>query len=112
MKMQRFQVEFTSTHNVTVYAPEGTGHTEILAIANGIAKNPSAKGWEMPEYEAFVQEWQPIDLPADDRQRLPPNRHGHRAVAGGLLAAEDAVVLSDDEDDLVNPTDATWWEAP
>lgn len=110
MKMQRFSVTFEATMDVVVYAPEGTTREQIQEIASGIAESPSIKGWEMPEFEAFVGTQVGVDIPDEERGRQPPNKYGFRKVADGPLSG-DAVVLSDEGDDLVCIEDATWWEA-
>ena len=108
--MQRFSVTVEAEMDVVVYAPEGTTKEQIQEIASEIAESPSIKGWEMPEFEAFVGQQTEVDIPDEERGRQAPNKYGFRKVVEGALSG-DAVVLSDKGDDLVCIEDATWWEA-
>jgi hypothetical protein len=110
MKMKRFDVTFEATMYMTVYAPEGTAPEKIEEIAREIAEKPRSSGWDMPEFEAIVSQPKDVEVPDADLVKDPPNAHGYRNVTKGPMAREDVVVLNDAGDDLVCPSDATWWE--
>ena len=112
MKVQRFVVTFASEMDAVVYAPEGTDAEKIEEIAKGIAESPTVSGWDFPEYEASVMRTQEVALSDEDRTATEPNKYGYtRPVDGSLLADEEVCVLSDDGEDIVNPSDAKWWRS-
>jgi hypothetical protein len=88
---QTFTLRLVAEIEVDVAAPQGTSREKILEIAKKIADNPSAYGWEMPDYEACVH-----------------TRENEISLENHLWD-ENVVVLSDKEDDLVLAGDATWW---
>lgn len=90
MKMEQFELLFEARLDMRVLAPVGTSVEKIREIITEILRNPSSRGWELPNFEAQVTRLEPTSV--------LPDKH-----------SEDDVVLSDDSKDLVLPCDAKWW---
>jgi hypothetical protein len=102
--MRRFTVTFTREMDVSLLAPEDATEEEIQKIADGI----DLDDWDPPEWEASVSGGRKVEVPDSECGLGAPNKYGHRAAVDGALAKID-VVLSDERDDLVCATDASWW---
>lgn len=88
--MEQFELLFEARLDMRVLAPEGTPVEKIREIVAGIMRNPSSRGWEMPDFEVQVLRAEPTTVLPDEH-------------------SDEDVVLSDDSKDLVLPCDAKWW---
>ena len=108
MKFAKFRVTFERAVECVVLAPEGTSYERIQDLAKEIGSD-GLQGWDTPsDWEAFVTK--PTEVEEDDANlQWTQNKHGFRVAATPNVTSEDgALVLSDDREDFVDPTDASW----
>jgi hypothetical protein len=115
MKMRRVSVRWEKVVEVMLYVPEDMLSGDIRSIAQEAADDIDRYGWEA-DWATILGRVEDVDVPDEEcRVTTQHNRFGRSyadVVAGSRLAADDAMVISDDRDELVNPTDATWWVVP
>lgn len=107
MKMVQCTISFEKLMHVTAYFPEGTSTSEIDRIAREVADG-SIKEWDEPDWDVHCSFVKTVDIPDDELQPNPPNKFGYRKPPK-IFTDEDTVTVDDDGEDLVDPSDATWW---
>lgn len=115
MKMKKVNISYTKEVEVTVYAPEDMDDDAIERIAEEQAHRIDTDGWEC-EWETYlhVQKYA-VTLPEEERvlteRETPLGYTVLSVVANGIFDRDDALVVSDDGDMLVQPEDAKWWQS-
>lgn len=107
IKMRAYLVTFERVLDVRVYCPEGTPTKEIEEIACDVARSGDLdRHWDLPEWEAIVsRDLQDVRIEVNVKA---PNKYGYRGLDSELLGSDDALALSDDRKEFVDPTDAKW----
>lgn len=114
MKMRRVSVRWEKVVEVMLYVPEDMLSGDIRSIAQVTAGDIDRYGWEA-DWATILGRVEDVDVPDEEcRVTTKESRYGPYAdaVAGSRFAADEAMVISDDRDELVNPPDATWWVVP
>lgn len=106
MKMKQVYIEFEKKIEVTLWAPESMAEDQIREIANDVAAD-GLRDWDDPEWEVYVGQIR-VEEVADETLKLgPPNKYGYRKCLAKELTT--GLVVNDEENDMVQPEDATWW---
>lgn len=88
--MKYVSVTFERSITVPVYIPDDMQYAQVRDLARVLAGNGLHK-WDPGPWEAVVGPVRPTDPDVVEED-------------------EDAMVVSDDRSDIVNPEDATWWK--
>ena len=115
MKMKRVSVTFEKRVSIIVYAPEDMDDSALREVAEEQATRIDADGWEC-DWDTYLNVSQKIvTLPEGERtlteERTPLGYPVKRVAKGGLVDQPAVLVVSDERDNIVNPEDATWWQA-
>ena len=107
MILDRYRITFTREFEITVFAPEGTLRQVLEEIAEEEGRRDlDVYNLSMNPWESRVVATGKIELVSDER-RLEKRKNGDIPFPRVLQA--DVAVLSDDQKEFVDPTDASWW---
>ena len=110
MKTRRVRVSFEKTIDITLYAPESMSLDQIEELAEEAARG-GLRDWDEPEWFSSVFGMEVIEIPDGELRRGEPNKYGFKPIIeGSRLRREDVLVVNDEQDDIVSPEDASWWE--
>jgi len=114
VKLERMTVRWEKAIEIHVLVPEGMTVQEVAAIA----ENVDVDSWSSDGWEAWVTATHAVELPEEHRRLAPRTNIAGReyldVVKGSALDSHgfrDTLVISDDKNDFVDATDASWWLA-
>jgi hypothetical protein len=114
MMMKKVRVTFEKVIELVVYAPADMDDATIEKVAKLQSERLDYESWDAGQWDTTVHIYRhPATLPESERalvKRTSPIGYEIEAIpAGGVFDAEEAMVINDEKDALVNPEDATWW---
>jgi hypothetical protein len=95
---------------VTIFAPEDMSDEDIERLARRTSDTLDRE-WHLPEWETHLDSVKTVEVPDEERTvETQRNQYGYPClVARGRFNTEEACAVSDDREEVVNPTDAKWW---
>jgi hypothetical protein len=109
-RMKQIRVTWEKSMAVTVFAPEDMSDEDIERLAQRTAYSLDRE-WNPPDWETNVGSVNTVEVSDEERTvEVKRNQYGYPClVARGRFTPDTACAVSDDRQQLVNPTDAKWW---
>ena len=105
MKLKRVTVRWEKAVEVDVFVPESMSDAQVLTVA----QDTNVDTWDDEGWEAWISATHRVELLEEHRRMAPRPNRLHDVVPGSALDVPGALILSDDRDEFVHPTDASWW---